>query len=513
MHSSLVVVLQMLVVAAAVGMVAKRIKIHYNIALVIAGVLVGAPRLVPHVGLNPDVVLQVFLPILLFEAALASDMLRLRENIVPISLLALPGMLATVFVAGAILRFGIGLSWPMSLLLGSILAATDTIAVIATFRKVRVPKRLETIVENESLFNDGTALVAFSTILEVVQRGAIDPLHGLSELVWVTGGGLLVGAAIGYIASELMRRTEDHLMEILLTVLVAYGSSLLAETVHASPVLAVVTAALVVGNVGWKGLQPTGKITIRSFWEVATFGVNSFVFLLIGLQVDFRTLIDAAPAIGWGLLALTAGRATAVYPLLALVRGRVQRVPLRWQHLLVWGNLKGSLSMALVLSLPRDLPHRDLLTAVVFGCTLVTLTVQGLSLAPLIRRMRIGAAGDSERRLAFEQGQLLAARAGQVEVDRLQQLGVLPLGVFQRMRATYQGVIARSEKRLRDILSVHSKEEARHTLSVRRHLLSVEKSAINDAVTAGILSDDVAAELTFQIDKALSELADGEEGR
>lgn len=503
MHDSLTVGVELLLLAAIVGIVAKRARIHYNIALVFAGVVVSLSPLFRAVVLDPDVVLQLFLPILLMEAAIATDVGRLRENLAPVVLLAVPGLIASVLVAGFVLHTAIGYDWAPALLLGSILATTDTIAVIGTFRKVRVPGRLETIVENESLFNDGTALVAFTTLLGVVREGSFDPQQGLLSLAWVTGAGLAVGGAVGWVASLVMHRTGDHLVEIMLTVLAAYGSSVLAETIHGSPVLAVVVAGLVVGNLGWKGLAPTGKLTIRTFWEVASFGVNSVVFLLIGLQVDFRVLLSAAPLIGWGLLALTLGRATAVYPFLALLSRSRQRVPLVWQHLLVWGNLKGSLSMALVLSLPATVADRDSFTAIVFGCTFVTLTAQGLSLAPLIRRSRIAQASDAERRIEANQGQLMAARAGQAELDRLQRLGLLPLGVFQSMRAAYQGVIARSERGLRDLLMVHSRESAHHIRALRRRLLTVEKSALRDAVSAGILSADVAEELTAEIDRAL----------
>jgi monovalent cation:H+ antiporter, CPA1 family len=510
-HQTLTVVLEILLVAALVAIAAKRMRLHYNIALVMAGVAVGAAKIVPAVGLDPQIVLQIFLPILLFEAAIATDVRRLRDNLAPVALLAVPGMLITVFAAGAVLAAGLTLDWGTALLLGAILATTDTIAVIATIRKVRVPGRLETIVENESLLNDGTALVAFAVILEAVQRGHFDPVRGIGELVWVTVGGLAAGAGVGYVASQLMSRTHDHLVEIMLTVLVAYGAALLGERIHASPVLAVVTAGLVVGSLGWKDLRPTGKVAIRSFWEVAAFGVNSVVFLLIGLQVDFHELWAGRGAIGWGLLALTLGRALAVYPLLALLRTSRSRVPIPWQHVLVWGNLKGSLSMALVLSLPPDLPYRGLLVVVVFGCTIVTLTVQGLSIGRLIRAMGMGGMGETERRVEHEQAQLLAARAGQAELDRLQHMGMLPLGVFQRMRAAYQGVIARSERGLQDMLAIHAREEVRYSETVRRHLLAVEKSALRDAVASGIVSEETAAELSAGIDKQLDQMVGREQ--
>jgi CPA1 family monovalent cation:H+ antiporter len=504
MHETLTVILLILLIAAAVGIVAKRLRVHYNIALVLTGAAVGAAQALPRVTLDPVIVLQVFLPILLLEAALSTDAGRLRDNLAPVALLAVPGMLATIVVAAFVLKVGIALPWLSALLLGALLATTDTIAVIAAFRKVRVPHRLQAIVENESLFNDGTALVAFSAILAAGRQGRFDLGRGLVDLAWVIGAGVAVGVMVGYIASELMKRTQDHLMEIMITVLVAYASSLLSEELHASAVLAVVTAGLVVGTLGWKGLHATGKVAIRSFWEVAAYGVNSVIFLLIGLQADLKALWSAAPAIGWGLLALTAGRAVAVYPMLALLRGRRDRVPMRWQHLLLWGNLKGSLSMALVLSLPADLPDRERMVLVVFGCTLITLTAQGLTLGPLIRGMGIGRPGESEQRVETERGRLLAARAGQAELDRLQQMGLLPHGIFQRMRARSQGVIARSERQLQDILAFHAREEERYTSTVERRVLTVEKSAIREALGSGILGEEVAAELTADIDRRLA---------
>lgn len=511
MHDALTLLLELLLVAAAVGFAARRLRVHYNIALVLAGVALGVSHVGPSIGLEPAVVLQLFLPILLFEAAITTDVRRLRENLLPIALLAVPGLLLSLLVSSLVLHTALALGWPLALLLGAMLSTTDTIAVIATFRKVHAPARLTSIVENESLFNDGTALVAFTAILGALERGGFEARQGALDLVWVSGVGLGAGLLVGHAVSLLVRHTDDHLMEILLTVVATYGSAVLAERLHASPILAVVAAGITIGSEGWRALTATGKVAIRSFWETAAFGVNSVVFLLIGLQVDIGSLRSAAPAIGWGFLALTLGRAASIYPLLALLRLRGEPVPYAWQHLLVWGNLKGSLSMALVLSLPAALPQRELLVAVVFGCALLTLTLQGLSLAPVARAFGLGRVGPTERRLEEEQGRLLAARAGQAELDHLQRLGLLPSGVFQRMRARYQGVAARSERELRNLLALHSHEEDRHTQALRRRLLTVERNALREAGNAGILSEEAAAALTAEVDRSLAELTAIEE--
>lgn len=500
-------VLLVLLVAAAVAIAAKRVRVHHNLALVLTGVALAAFGLTPALTLDGTVVIQVFLPILIFEAAISTDLRRLRENLLPVSLTALPGLLATVLVSGAVLHLSCGLSWGPALMLGSILAPTDTIAVIAVFRKVRAPARLTTIVENESLFNDASALVAFATALEAWRVGTFDPSQGALGLLWVVGAGLAVGLLVGHAVSSVMLRTDEHMVEIMLTVIATYGSSLLAQAAQGSAVLAMVTAGITVGTVGWPAISPTGRVAIRSVWEIASFGVNCVVFLFIGLQVDLASLAGAVPAIGWGLVALTLGRMAAVYPFLALVsRGR-SAVPLRWQHLLVWGNLKGSLSMAMALSLPAAVAEREQMVTVVFGCALVTLTLQGLTLAPLARALGIGKPGEVERRLEGHQARLLAARAAQGELVRLQQGGLLPQGLFQRLRAAYQGTIARSERDLRDLLAFNAAEEARRVAVTRRHLLTVEKGAVRDAVTSGILGEEAAAEALADIDRQLADLS------
>jgi CPA1 family monovalent cation:H+ antiporter len=506
MRDTLQVLLALLVVATAVGMLAKRLRVHYNIALVLTGVALGAAHVLPGVTLRPQIVLDVFLPILLFEAATATDVRRLRDNLAPVVLLAMPGTALTMLVAGAVLRVGLGLEWPLALLLGAMLASTDTIATIASFRQVRAPARLSTIVENESLFNDATALVAFATLLEVVLSGRFDPQTGFRDLAWLTVAGLAAGVAVGRAASLLMHRTEDHLIEIMMTVAVTYGSHLLAISVGGSPVLAVVAAGLVVGSTGWSGLTATSKVAIRSVWAVAAFGVNTVVFLLVGLQVDPRSLLVAAPAVGWGMLAITAGRVASVYPFMALVRALGTEVPARWQHLLVWANLKGSLAMALAVSLPADVPQRQLLLSVVFGCALVTLTVQGLTLASVARGLGLGRLGDAERRRHREQARLLAARAAQAELERLQRQGLLATTTFQRLRAGYQAHIADAERAMRDLLAVDDEQEPRHSAWVKRHLATVEKSALAEAVGSGLVDEESVREIQEKLDEQLAAL-------
>lgn len=506
MQALLTTALELVLLALLVGFVARRVRVHYNVALVVAGVLVGATHLMPPVALSADIVLQLFLPVLLLEAAISTDLRRLRDNLGPILLLALPGLVLTLLVAGGVLRATIGLPLGFGLLLGAILAPTDTIAVLSGFRSVGAPPRLKSLVENESLFNDGTGLVAYGAILAVLTGGAFAPAAIASNLFWVMVVGTVIGWAAGFGAALLARHAGDHLNTVVLTVALAYGAAQLAQAAQASAVLAVVAAGLSLRAHGWAVLPAPSRLAVRSFWEVAAFAVNSVVFLLVGMQVDGPALLAAAPAILWALVALFAGRAAGIYPLLALLRRSRLAVPLAWQHLLVWSNLKGSLSMAVALSLPADLPYRDLLVTVTFGCALITLTVQGLTLAGVARRLGVGHRDATEEELESHQGRLLAARAGQTELDRLQHLGLLALGDFQRLRAAYQQVIARSERGLRDLAAVREAGDSRRQRMLRRHLLLVEKSAVREAVGSGILAEDVGGSIARDIDHALDQL-------
>ena len=289
-------------------------------------------------------------------------------------------------------------------------------------------------------------------------------------------------------------------MEILFTVVVTYGSWVVAESVHASPVLAVVAAGITVGSVGWREITPAGRWPSARSGPSPPLASTACCSSSSACSSISRPSAAAGIAIAWGLLALTAGRMAAVYPILSLLPKRMA-VPRAWQHLLVWGNLKGSLSMALALSLPNDLPYRDLIASIVFGCAFVTLTVQGLTLAPLARRLGVGRGTDADRLLDQNQGRLLAARAAQRELDRLQQLGVVPLGTFQRMRAAYQGIIARSERQLRDLVARTPAEDSEHLAAVRRRLLEVEKAALQDAAGSGMIAEDVAQELVEDVDR------------
>lgn len=243
----------LLLIASAVAMASKWVRVPYTLLLVIVGLVISPMHFIPVVHISPELILLIFLPALLFEAAWNLKFDHLRENLVPILTMATLGVCVSVGVVGLILHFSIGLSWGTALLFGAMISATDPVSVLALFRQLGLPSRLSTIVEGESLFNDGTAVVVFRILLGIVmgvttQTGGSLALHSVREFAVVVFGGLAVGAIIGIAASTLTAYFDDHLLEITLTTIAAYGSFLLAEGLHVSPVIAVLIAGLIIGN-------------------------------------------------------------------------------------------------------------------------------------------------------------------------------------------------------------------------------------------------------------------------
>jgi CPA1 family monovalent cation:H+ antiporter len=286
------------------------------------------------------------------------------------------------------LHFIVHWDWPEALVFGVLIAATDPVSVIAVFKEAGARGRLRLLVEAESLFNDGTAAVGFSITVALALGHNVTSLEITKTMFMMVGGGILCGAAVAGAALLLAGRTNDHLVELTLTTVGAYGSFLLAEHFHFSGVLATITAGLMLGNLGSLGvLSDKGRSAVESFWEYAAFVANSLVFLLIGMR-ETRQHFAAMwlPAIV-AIVLVFIGRAAAIYPTSFLFSRSSLRVSARHQHILFWGGLRGALALALALGLPEGLPRREEIITISFAVVAFSIFVQGLTVGPLLRRL------------------------------------------------------------------------------------------------------------------------------
>lgn len=376
-----------LLVASLVAIVSRRLHLPYSVGLVAAGIALALLPSGIELPLTRDLIFNVFLPPLVFEAALQLNWKPFRRDLPVTATLAFFGVAIAAALVAVGMRYAAGWSWLGAALFGVLIAATDPVSVIAAFKEMRVERRLSAMVESESLLNDGAAAVGFGLLSAIALGGAATPLAIGASILWTIGFGVAAGAGMAWALLLIAGRTSDHLVEITLTTIAAYGSFFLAEHFHASGVLASLSAGLVVGNQGWKrAISEGGRGHVLAFWEYAAFLANSFVFILIGEQEAFqgeRLLIWPAAA---AIVLVLLGRIAAVYPICALCRAAKFDVDLRYQHVLVWGGLRGALALALVLALPATVEERHEIVAVAFAVVAFSIFVQGTTMPWLIRR-------------------------------------------------------------------------------------------------------------------------------
>jgi monovalent cation:H+ antiporter, CPA1 family len=381
----------LLLVACLIAMISRRVGLPYSAGLVAAGLLIALIPEAPELPLSRDLIFNIFLPPLVFEAALQLPWRDFRREL-PVTLtLALVGVGLAALVVAAGLHYGLAWSWIGASLFAVLIAATDPVAVIAAFKELKANKRLSMLVESESLLNDGVAAVAFAVLAAVAGGKSPGIASILPSFLWTFFGGALVGGTVSGLILLLAGRTRDHLVEITLTTLAAYGSFLIAEKLHASGVLASLTAGLMIGNLGARGpISEAGRPHVLAAWEFFAFLANSFVFLLIGIQLAGVGI----SRLGWltagaAILLVLIGRAVAVYPLASLFRPSKLVVPSSFQHVLFWGGLRGALGLALALTVPPSVPERDAIILSAFIVVAFSIFVQGLTMPWLVERLEL----------------------------------------------------------------------------------------------------------------------------
>jgi len=506
--------LLLLIAASLIAMATIRLKIPYTIALVIGGFLIDIFH-VPITGrlgeggssdvLTPDVIFMIFLPGLLFEAGLNIQARRLKRNLIPVLLLAIFGMLIATAVTGFAVHWLLGLPLVVALLFGSLISATDPISVLALFKEMGVSKRLSVLVEAESLFNDGTAVVVFQIFLAAVLTGQADIVEGIGHFLMVALGGGALGLGLGYIVSQLTARLDDPRIEITLTTILAYGSYLVAEHFHVSGVIATVGAGLMIGNYGApSGMSSRTRVALWSFWEYLGFVINSLIFLLIGIEVHLADLIEYSGAIGIAIAAVLLGRVFSIYSLVPIGNRFAEKIPVAWQHVLFWGGIHGGVSMALALSLDASFPGRSEILAMTFGVVAFSIVVQGLTIKPMMRKLGIKMGEEDEfDRIKVRQ---MAVSSSLQELELMRESHMISAPVYRGLLAELKGHQSDAERRLEALHEEDAGRAVEEQKVARAHLLSAEKTAIQRAIGEGIISLHTGEEMMAKTDDELDKM-------
>ncbi|MCB9385068.1 MAG: Na+/H+ antiporter [Bryobacterales bacterium] len=503
----------LLIAASLIAMVTRRLRLPYTIALVFGGFLidiVDVPLLTGPEGaahwLTPEIIFMVFLPGLLFEAGININVRHLLENLTPIFLVSIFGVIIATIVTGYGIAAATTIPLGAALVFGALISATDPISVLALFKQLGVSKRLSVLVEGESLFNDGTAVVLFQILVASAATGDLSIKAGIGRFFVVAVGGAAIGLGLGYLASRITERIDDPQVEITLTTILAYGSFILAEHFHLSGVIATVAAGLMIGNFGAEiGMSSRTRVALWSFWEYVGFVANSLVFLLIGLEVHILDLIEYWQPILIAILVVLAARALAVYTLVPISDRFSEPIPTPWRHVMVWGGIHGGVSIALALSLAPDFPQRSLILAMTFGVVAFSIVVQGLTITPLMAKLGVEAGEEDEYdRTRVRQ---MAAAAALEELERLRGTHQVTPPIFHKLRTELEATQLRVEDEIKQLhlADAHWAEEEERV--ARSRLIRAERTAIQRAATDGLISHHTAEVMAAHADEELEKLS------
>jgi len=499
--------IELLLIAVLVAVITDYIKLPYTVALVLGGLVVGLSTFFEGIYLSQDLILLIFLPPLLFEGSINMDLEELQKRGLIVSILALAGTFLSALAIGYILHVVLRTPFMVALLIGAMVTPTDPVSVLATFKELGVSRGLATIVEGESVFNDGIGVVLYLILLDILRGQEVTIVEGLQSFTFAVVGGAVIGLVLGYLAYRLLGHIDDHLVEVMVSLILAYGVFLLAERIHASGVIAVVVAGLIIGNYGRAfSMTPTTRITLTSFWEVASFIVNSLLFLLIGLQIDRARLLDHMTYITVTIVATVIVRAISVYGLSGFVGLLGYKLPRSWQHVINWGGLKGSIPLALALGLPAGLELRDSIVSTVFGVVAFSLLAQGLTIRPLLERLGLVERTEIAAQYERELGRSISIRAALEELESLHDSGEISEVLYEDLREGLEAQRGEVRQRLSDYFGQHDVIRRSQSLTAQRRILSAQRSAIGDAFRRGLLSEHTFRDLRRDIDARFDQL-------
>jgi len=514
-------------IAIIVAILAKRARLPYTISLVIAGIVVAFIGIEAPFKLDRDLIFHILLPPLLFEAGLHMRLTHLRENAKTITLLVLPGLVVSLIVVSLVL----GVVFPaipfmIILLFVAIIIPTDPVSILALFKEMKVPRHVSILVEGESVFNDGVAIVIFNVILGLIlvsgQNVSLtsgDIALGIFEFLKLTILGVLLGSGIGYMGYLVIRKIDDRFTEVMITIILAFSTYAVAEALGGSGVFAVVFSALVLGNYGTRfAMAPSTRMTLLNFWAFLAFAVNSFLFLLIGMDVHFSGNTVEMGLIIAGTVMLFVSRAGMVFVVGKIVNHKRTELPRRWQAIIWWGGIRGAIPIAMALSIPTTLlvldnagnavvfPFREQLKAATFGVVLFSLLIQGLTLKPVLKAL--GFSTMSKKGAEREEKEIsVLLRDSMNELSTLRDDGELSSKGYEVLIAKYGQANSQLLTELGMLINEHGfipKDE--YSFAVKEALMA-KKDAVKDTWERNIISGASGEKLITELDEQINNLS------
>ncbi len=511
---------------AGLNAIARWLDVPYPITLVLGGLALGLLPGMPHIELEPDLVLLVFLPPLLYSAAFFSDLRALRDDVRAISLTAIGLVLATIGVIAVLGHEVIGLSWPMAFALGAIVSPTDPVAATAIMRRLGAPRRLVNVVEGESLVNDASALVAYRVAVAAAVGGSFSVVDAGLEFLGAAAGGIAIGLVVGFVVAEIRRRLDDIPTEVTISLLTGYAAFIPADELGLSGVLAAVAAGIYLGWLAPELASPQMRLQGFAVWEILVFLLNATLFILIGLQLpvivdglDGRT---GAELIGYSALvcaAVIATRFAWLFTVPYLIRSvdrrpqqRARRVGARPRIVVGWAGMRGAVSLAAALALPLEtdagapLPDRDLILFITFALILVTVAGQGLTLPALIRRLGLQDDG-SEEEAEEVRARLSIAAAALERLAELEADGEGRPDTIERVRGLYTFRQRRFKVRAGKIDDEDGIEERSVGYQrLMREVFEAQRRSLLELRNSGAISSDVMRRVQRELDLEESRL-------
>jgi monovalent cation/hydrogen antiporter len=508
-----------MVAVAALSVLARAVNVPYPILLVIGGIVLGAIPGLPDIALDPDLVLALFLPPLLYGAAFFSSLRDLRRDLRPISLLAV-GLVLITTCAVAVTAHALigGLNWAAAFALGAIVSPTDALAATTIARRLGAPRRLVNVVEGEALLNDGVALFAYRFAVAAAVGGGFSLWEAGWRFVVGAAGGILVGLAVGWLITEVRRRIEDAQVEITISLITGYAAFLPAEALGLSGVLAAVAAGIYLGWMAPHIASPATRIEVRPVWNNLTFLLNAVLFILVGLQLPVvldglsghstSGLIGQAAVVCAAVVGLRIAWGFTVPYLLRAIDRRpsvvARRASGRERFLVAWSGMRGAVTLAAALALPlrtdagAPFPERDLIIFLAFTVVLFTLVFQGLTLPLLMRRLEVHDDGAEEHEEL--EARLAAADAALMRLDEVSTEGWAREDTVERLRGLYNYRRRRFSARAGEVEDDGYEDRSIAYQRLLRELLSAQRQAVIGLRNRGAISQDVMHRIERELD-------------